>query len=334
MCRYFTFFYFKYFRCGKILSHFSFLEERDEVIIKVKTQKKSGRDLSGKDFVPITPPPSWEEAFLKIQEYRKTHPAPVDSMGCERTDVQDLTPKEFRFHVLIALMLSSQTRDEETYAAMAKLRKAGGGKLTAEVLDVMNENTLHDCIKQVGFHNMKTKYVKNAARICIEKHEGDIPSTLKDLMALPGVGPKMAFLAMQCGWDVNIGIGVDVHVHRITNRLGWVQTKHPEETRASLESWLPEKWWKAINFLLVGLGQTVCYGNRPRCYACPVSDLCPSRDPTSVAPAKGKPLPRIRSAEPKILLEIEKPQAAAKVVRSRHFIKEEAPSETDPLFEE
>ncbi|KAI0244475.1 alpha,alpha-trehalase nth1 [Massospora cicadina] len=108
-------------------------------------------------------------------------------------------------HVLVALMLSSQTKDEETHAAMCKLRKAGGGKLTAEILDAMDENVLHDCIRQVGFHNTKTQFVKRAARICIEEYGGDIPSTIKDLMSLPGVGPKMAFLAMQCGWDVNVG---------------------------------------------------------------------------------------------------------------------------------
>lgn len=268
------------------------------------TQPKKSKVI--KIFQPITPPDNWKDTFLKIQDYRKTNSAPVDSMGCERVDMPNLTPKEFRFHVLVSLMLSSQTKDEITYKAMQNIRKAGKENITAEVLASMDEDTFHDCIRQVGFHNAKTKFIKKAAQICLEQHNGDIPATIPELIALPGVGPKMAFLAMQCAWDINAGIGVDVHVHRISNRLGWVKTKDPEETRLSLESWFPQEWWKAINFLLVGFGQVVCYSNRPRCHACPVAESCPSRDLKASESRKTGP---IRSDKipgmPKIFLEVE-----------------------------
>jgi endonuclease-3 len=93
-------------------------------------------------------------------------------------------------------------------------------------------------------------------------------------MALPGIGPKMAHLTMQCAWHKTVGIGVDTHVHRISNRLGWVKTKNPEETRKDLEDWLPPSHWREINALLVGFGQICCLPVKPSCTTCPVKDSC------------------------------------------------------------
>jgi len=94
---------------------------------------------------------------------------------------------------------------------------------------------------------------------------------------LPGVGPKMAMLTMQEAWGSSVGIGVDVHVHRICNRLGWVKnTKTPEQSRKQLESWLPKDKWQPINRLMVGFGQTVCLPVHPKCAICKVNHLCPS----------------------------------------------------------
>jgi len=89
-------------------------------------------------------------------------------------------------------------------------------------------------------------------------HSSDIPSTIEGLVSLPGVGPKMAYLCMSAAWGRDEGIGVDVHVHRITNLWGWHKTKTPEETRITLEAWLPRDKWHDINHLLVGFGQTWC----------------------------------------------------------------------------
>ncbi len=106
------------------------------------------------------------------------------------------------------------------------------------------------------------RYLKQAAEILRDKHNGDIPDTIEGLTSLPGVGPKMAHLCMSAsnGWNRVEGIGVDVHVHRITNLWGWQSppSKTLEETRMALQSWLPKDRWKEINWLLVGLGQSVC----------------------------------------------------------------------------
>jgi endonuclease-3 len=110
------------------------------------------------------------------------------------------------------------------------------------------------------------------------KYHDDIPDTVDGLLSLPGVGPKMAYLAMQVAWDQNVGIGVDVHVHRITNRLGWVNTMRsgPQATRKVLEEWLPPEYWRNINPLLVGFGQTICLPGRPRCEMCLLNQTCPA----------------------------------------------------------
>lgn len=114
------------------------------------------------------------------------------------------------------------------------------------------------------------RYLKQAAEILRDKWDSDIPDTIEGLTSLPGVGPKMAHLVMSAenGWDRVEGIGVDVHVHRITNMWGWQATKTPEETRLALQAWLPREHWRAINWLLVGLGQTVCLPVGRRCGDC------------------------------------------------------------------
>ncbi|CAO3678551.1 unnamed protein product [Rhizopus microsporus] len=133
-------------------------------------------------------------------------------------------------------------------------------------------------IKSVGFHSKKAKYIKKTAEILRDQYEGDIPDTIEGLTSLPGVGPKMGYLTLQVAWNKNVGIGVDVHVHRITNRLGWVRTKNPEETRLSLQSWLPKDKWRKINPIMVGYGQIVCLPQKPRCDKCPVNEYCPSSE--------------------------------------------------------
>jgi endonuclease-3 len=107
------------------------------------------------------------------------------------------------------------------------------------------------------------------------------------MMSLPGVGPKMSYLLMSCAWGRHEGIGVDVHVHRITNLWGWHKTKNPEETRAALQSWLPKDKWHEINWLLVGFGQAICLPVGRKCGSCTVGlqGLCPS----AVGIKRGKP---------------------------------------------
>ncbi|KAG0069202.1 DNA N-glycosylase and apurinic/apyrimidinic (AP) lyase [Linnemannia elongata] len=225
-------------------------------------------------------PGGWEITLDRLREFRLQNPAPVDTMGCERlAEVGDHIPPEVsRYQTLVALMLSSQTKDTVTSVAVRRLQKELKGGLTIQsILDVPSEE-LNRIIGAVGFHNKKTVYLKQVAEICRDQYKGDIPDTAEALIALPGVGPKMAYLTLQCAWNKNLGIGVDVHVHRIANRLGWVKTEKdgPEGTREALQSWLPKEHWREINHIMVGFGQVLCLPRGPVCASCPVQERCPS----------------------------------------------------------
>ena len=178
-----------------------------------------------------------------------------------------------------ALMLSSQTKDTTNAIAMRRLQTElpSPGLTLENILDV-DPIHLNEMIYVVGFHNNKTRYIKAAAIIIRDQFNGDIPDTIEGLISLPGVGPKMAYLCMSAAWGRTEGIGVDVHVHRITNLWGWHKTKMPEETRAALEAWLPRDKWHEINHLLVGFGQTICLPVGRKCGQCTLSQkgLCPS----------------------------------------------------------
>jgi endonuclease III len=193
---------------------------------------------------------------------------------------------------LIALMLSSQTKDTTNAIAMRRLQTAlpAPGLSLETILDV-DPIRLNELIYSVGFHNNKTRYIKATALILRDKYAGDIPDTIEGLTSLPGVGPKMGYLCLSAAWGRTEGIGVDVHVHRITNLWGWHQTKAPEETRLALQAWLPREKWHDINHLLVGFGQTICLPVGRDCRVCTLSDkgLCPS---AVLSPSK--PIKRVK----------------------------------------
>ncbi|KAL6194277.1 hypothetical protein ACLB2K_035361 [Fragaria x ananassa] len=225
------------------------------------------------------PPAHWEKVLEGIRKMRSAEDAPVDSMGCEKAG-SALPPKERRFAVLVSSLLSSQTKDQVTHGAVQRLLQ--NGMLSADAIDKGDEATIKSLIYPVGFYTRKASNLKKIANICLVKYDGDIPSSLEELLSLPGIGPKMAHLVMNVAWDNVQGICVDTHVHRICNRLGWVRagkkqkTSNPEETREALQLWLPKDEWVPINPLLVGFGQTVCTPLRPRCGVCSVSEFCPS----------------------------------------------------------
>jgi endonuclease-3 len=226
--------------------------------------------------VKSEPPPNWEEIYSLVAAMRATRLAPVDTMGCESLASPTASPRDQRFQTLIALMLSSQTKDTVTSAAITSLQTSLPGGLALESILAVEPDTLNNLIGKVGFHNLKTKYIKNTALLLKSDFKGDIPDTIQGLTSLPGVGPKMAYLCMSAAWGRDEGIGVDVHVHRITNLWGWCKTNNPEETRKSLESWLPRERWHGINNLLVGFGQTVCLPVGRKCGECSLAErgLC------------------------------------------------------------
>ena len=214
----------------------------------------------------VTMPPGFKDEWRLIKELRKDRTAVVDTMGCERLADPRASEKDRRYHVLVSLMLSSQTKDTVNAAVMGALKARGLS--VKRILDETTEDEFHELIKPVGFHNVKTKNIRRATQILRDEYDEDVPNTMEELLALPGVGPKMALLVLKCAFDITAGISVDTHVHRISNQLGWTggaptldknsfACKEPEKTRKALEQWVPRDDWGDVNWLLVGLGQEV-----------------------------------------------------------------------------
>ncbi|KAJ5914980.1 hypothetical protein N7504_003863 [Penicillium tannophilum] len=344
----------------------------EQAILKDETEEKKSlphpkarriparriRDAEGS--VVVEPPSNWEVMYDTIKKMREDNPtAPVDTMGCAELYWRASAPRERRFQTLVALMLSSQTKDTVTAVAMQRLHtelgepvmkteptgdmqikaevdetkeaewKEADSTLNLENILAVSHERLNELIHTIGFHNNKTKYIKSAALILRDQYGGDIPSTPEGLMSLPGVGPKMAYLCMSAAWGKHLGIGVDVHVHRITNLWGWHQTKNPEETRLALQSWLPHEKWHEINKLLVGLGQTVCLPVKRRCGECYLAGtkLCKSEVKGSAA----HPRPNPKREEPRIKIET---VVEAVPTPEEPGVNTEADVKTDPMVEE
>ncbi|EPQ28664.1 uncharacterized protein PFL1_03967 [Pseudozyma flocculosa PF-1] len=254
-------------------------------------------DLSDSEAHPA--PPRWQETYALLAKQRSRIVAPVDTMGCEENGREDRRAdtwreresdedeaKRKRLATLVSLMLSSQTKDPVTAEAVYNLQRTLPGGLTLSSLLAASDETISGCIAKVGFWRRKTGYLKSAARILTDDFGGDVPTDIDQLLTLPGVGPKMAFLALS-SMGIQIGIGVDTHVHRLTNRLGWHKTSTPEQTRLNLQSWLPKELHPKINKLLVGFGQVICVPVGPRCDLCNVgkAGLCPSYRPVDAKSA-------------------------------------------------
>ncbi|GAM27657.1 hypothetical protein SAMD00019534_108330 [Acytostelium subglobosum LB1] len=215
----------------------------------------------------------WQEEWKLIAEMRGMQEAPVDWAGCEAFSDPGLEDKVSRFHVLVACLLSSQTKDAVTDAAMKKLKAHG---LTVDNIIATSTSDIETLLYPVSFYKRKAIYLKEVAQTLKNEYQGDIPPTFDKIMKLKGVGTKMTNLIVQVAWGRVEGIAVDVHVHRLVNRLGWVSTSHPDDTAKALQDWLPKERWRDINKLLVGFGQTVCQPVRPKCEECRINHLCPT----------------------------------------------------------
>ncbi|EDQ92333.1 uncharacterized protein MONBRDRAFT_2386, partial [Monosiga brevicollis MX1] len=222
-------------------------------------------------------PAYWRQHIDNIRHMRRHRNAPVDSMGCETLTDPNTPPAVARFHVLVSLMLSSQTKDAMTAAATRRLQALPGG-LTPKSMASMEPEAIAQVIYGVGFWRRKGEYIHKTAKILLAEHNGDVPATIAELVKLPGVGMKMAQIAMAVAHNTVTGIGIDVHCHRIANRLAWCDTaqKTPEHTRVALERWLPRELWGEINLLLVGFGQQICLPRGPKCHSCLNRDICPA----------------------------------------------------------
>lgn len=180
------------------------------------------------------------------------------------------------FLILVSCILSLRTRDTVSLPASQRLFTHA---LTPRELLNLPLSTLEKIIYPVGFYRQKAKQLKDISLTLIEKFNGIVPSTHAELLTLKGVGPKTANLVLAEGFNIP-AICVDTHVHRISNRLGLVKTKTPEETEIELKKILPQEYWREYNRLLVMWGQNVCVPISPFCSTCPLYDLCERRGVT------------------------------------------------------
>ncbi len=176
------------------------------------------------------------------------------------------------FQVLISTMLSAQTRDPVTHAASLRLFKVARTPRTMAALPV---SRIQKLIYPVSFYRVKARHVKAACQQIVSRFGGDVPARMEDLLTLPGVGRKTANLVLILSHASRNNICVDTHVHRISNRLGWVQTRMPDQTEHALYQVVPRRYWPKVNLYLVTWGQNVCRPVYPRCPACVVSPMCP-----------------------------------------------------------
>jgi len=190
-----------------------------------------------------------------------------------KTPIVDLINAQTRdpFKVLVATILSARTKDETTSRAVTELFRVVH---RAHDFDLLSDEELDRIIYQVGFHKTKTKHLKQLPEVLDTLFSGKIPSAIEDLVQLPGVGRKTANLVRAVAFSLP-AICVDIHVHRISNRWGYVQTSTPFETEMALREILPEQYWLMVNSYIVAFGQNLCLPRNPKCQICPIADYCP-----------------------------------------------------------
>lgn len=175
------------------------------------------------------------------------------------------------FQVLISCILSLRTKDEITYPAAQRLFNVAG---TPKLLSKFDLVKIRELIKPVNFYITKAERIKEIARQIHEELNDKVPDTLEDLIKFKGVGKKTAAVVMVFGHKSKNHIPVDIHVHIISNRLGWVNTKTADETMSQLMQLLPKKYWIDINELFVRFGKDICITVSPKCSICPIADYC------------------------------------------------------------
>lgn len=203
-----------------------------------------------------------DDVFKRLEVAMPNWESPlVDAMGAAG---------ETPYRILIATLLSLRTRDTVTAVVAPKLFAVAD---TPEAMLKVPVEQLTAIIRPITYYNNKVETIREVSRLIIEKYGGKVPDDLDELLTMPGVGRKTANLVITAGYD-KLGICVDIHVHRICNRFGYVKTKDPDKTEMALREKLPVQYWKRINGLLVALGQNVCHSTSPKCSICPVNMYC------------------------------------------------------------
>jgi endonuclease-3 len=209
------------------------------------------------------------ESFIRLLELSHVkRNAPVISLLASR----GATP----FAILVSTILSLRTKDEVTREASLRILEKAG---TPEAMLSLDLQTIETLIYPVGFYKTKAKNILAISRILAEQYHGEVPGEMDALLALPGVGRKTANLVLVEGFQKE-GVCVDTHVHRISNRIGYVNTQTPDETEFALRKKLPRKHWVKFNEYLVAYGQTVCRPVSPFCSQCEAREMCPRKNVT------------------------------------------------------
>ncbi len=219
---------------------------------------------------------------MNMKEESRPDPRAVDRImrtigraikGMELPAVEKISESQAEnpFQILIATLLSARTQDATTHAASTRLFNRAR---TPRTLGRLPVREIEQLIYPVGFYRNKARHIKACCEKLVADFGGHVPSTMEDLVTLPGVGRKTANLVLIVGFKSLRNICVDIHVHRISNRLGWVDTEHPEQTEQSLYRGIPARWWPLINLYLVTWGQNVCRPVCPRCGDCAISRDC------------------------------------------------------------
>jgi len=196
----------------------------------------------------------------------------IDGLELPAVEKISESSQEDPFQVLIGTLLSARTQDATTAAASERLFAAARTPKTMAALTVKRIERL---IYPVSFYRHKARHVKATCRILVDRFHSRVPQTMEELLTLPGVGRKTANLVLILAFKSAKNICVDTHVHRISNRLGWVKTASPDETERALYESTTPRWWPIINLYLVTWGQNVCRPVYPRCGECVISRWCP-----------------------------------------------------------
>jgi endonuclease III len=196
----------------------------------------------------------------------------IDGMEPPAVEKISQAHAEDPFRILIGTILSARTQDATTHAASTRLFRAAHTPRTMAALSVKQIERL---IYPVGFYRNKARFVKATCQALVTRYGGTVPCTLDELVTLPGVGRKTANLVMILAFQSRTSICVDTHVHRISNRMGWVTTRDPSETEQALYAATAQRWWPYINTYLVTWGQNVCRPVYPKCTTCALASDCP-----------------------------------------------------------
>lgn len=194
--------------------------------------------------------------------------------GLELPAVEKVSESQERdpFQVLIATLLSARTQDKTTLEASTRLFARAH---TPEKVAALPVKIIERLIFPVSFYRNKARHVKDACKQLVSRFGGVVPTTMEQLLTLPGVGRKTANLVLILAFKSERNICVDTHVHRISNRLGWISTSTPDETEQALYQVVAPKWWPLVNLYLVTWGQNICRPVYPRCHACVLAARCP-----------------------------------------------------------